>query len=59
MQRFLNECEGKLNASRWLGGEQFGSADKEALIELAGVSPDARSYPHLFAWYSIARGFKV
>ena len=45
--------------SRWLAGDSFGEADKAALIELSGAYPDSNSHPHTFAWYAVARGFKV
>lgn len=53
----LDQLEGKLRDSMWLGGQQPSAEDREALEALGDTMPDPVSHPHLFAWYAIASKF--
>lgn len=50
------EYETKLTNDQWLGGQQPGAADREALEALAGP-PAAKDFPHTFAWWCLASKF--
>ena len=53
----LDELEGKLRGSAWLGGLQPSAEDREALAALDGQQPDPVSHPHTFSWYALASKF--
>ena len=55
--RTLNECEKILANSLWLNGSAPTSMDKEALDVLGDAAPGAESWPHTFAWWSLASRF--
>ena len=50
------EYETKLTNDQWLGGQQPGAADREALETMTGA-PDVKTFPHTFAWWCLASKF--
>ena len=54
----VDQIEQKLIDSRWLGGDEPGEADKEAMKVIGNNVPNVTIYPNAFAWYSLASHFK-
>jgi len=52
----MSEYEAKLTKDQWLGGQQPGAADREALEALKSP-PDVKEFPHTFAWWCLAVRF--
>jgi len=52
----MSEYEAKLTNDQWLGGQQPGAADREAL-EAMTAPPDVKQFPHTFAWWCLASKF--
>jgi elongation factor 1-beta len=50
------EYETKLTNDQWLGGQQPGAADREALETMTGA-PCVKTHPHTFAWWCLASKF--
>lgn len=50
------EFESKLTNDQWLGGQQPGAADREALATMTGP-PSVKDFPHTFAWWCLASKF--
>ena len=50
----MDTLEIKLSEARWLQGDAYSEADKEAFINiLKGEAPNVTTHPNTFAWYAV------
>ena len=50
----MDSLEIKLSEARWLQGDAYSEADKEAFINiLKGEAPNVTTHPNTFAWYAV------